>query len=94
MNKALIVSQKNVESPKSGTKPQRTRSCAEKYGIKSLVNQYLEHSAPSAPSAVKKPYLLVLNLLKKENTTKADIAAKRKKAGWDNDYLLEVLSGF
>ena len=37
-----------------GDKPQRTQSCAEKYGIKRLVNNYLEHSALSASSAVKK----------------------------------------
>ncbi len=37
---------------------------------------------------------IALNLLKNDKVTKAGIAAKRKKAGWDNDYLLEVLSGF
>ncbi len=37
---------------------------------------------------------LALNLLKKDKVTKAGIAAKRKKAGWDDDYLLDVLNGF
>ena len=37
---------------------------------------------------------IALNLLKKDKVTKAGIAARRKKAGWDNGYLLEVLSGF
>lgn len=35
---------------------------------------------------------MALNMLKQEDTLKAGIAAKRKKAGWDNDYLLKVLS--
>ena len=33
-----------------------------------------------------------LNLLKQERTAKVGIKAKRKKAGWDFDYLLKVLS--
>ena len=37
---------------------------------------------------------LALNLLKKDKVTKAGIAAKRKKAGWDKGYLLDVLNGF
>ena len=35
---------------------------------------------------------LALNLLKQERSAKVDIKAKRKKAGWDFDYLLKVLS--
>ena len=35
---------------------------------------------------------LALNLLKGEQSTKVGIKAKRKKAGWDYDYLLKVLS--
>lgn len=34
---------------------------------------------------------LVLNLLKQETTAKVGIAAKRKIAGWDNNYLLKSL---
>lgn len=34
---------------------------------------------------------LALNLLKQDTSVKVGIAAKRKKAGWDNDYLLNVL---
>ena len=33
-----------------------------------------------------------LSLLKQEQTAKISIKAKRKKAGWDFDYLLKVLS--
>ncbi len=35
---------------------------------------------------------LALNLLKQEESAKVGIKAKRKKAGWDYDYLLRVLS--
>ena len=35
---------------------------------------------------------LALNLLRQERTSKASIKAKRKLAGWDNDYLLSILS--
>ena len=35
---------------------------------------------------------MALNMLKREDTLKVGIAAKRKKAGWGNDYLLKVLS--
>lgn len=33
-----------------------------------------------------------LNMLKKENTSKVGIKTKRNKAGWSNDYLINVLS--
>ena len=35
---------------------------------------------------------MALNLLKQDRTIKASIKGKRKKAGWDNDYLLAVIS--
>ena len=35
---------------------------------------------------------MALNLLKQENTLKASLKGKRKRAGWDNDYLLKALS--
>jgi hypothetical protein len=34
-----------------------------------------------------------LNLLKRENPHKRGIKARRKRAGWDRDYLLQVLRG-
>ena len=33
---------------------------------------------------------MALNLLKRETTSKGGIAAKRKRAGWDNEYLLKL----
>ena len=36
---------------------------------------------------------IATNLLKQEKTAKIGVKAKRKKAGWDNDYLLTVLKG-
>ena len=36
---------------------------------------------------------MALNLLKKENSKRRSIKTKRLKAGWDNQYLLEVLKG-
>jgi predicted transposase YbfD/YdcC len=35
---------------------------------------------------------IALNLLRREDTAKISIRAKRKKAGWDNNYLLQVLT--
>ena len=36
---------------------------------------------------------ITLNLLKRENSAKGSLKAKRKKATWDDDYLLRVLTG-
>ena len=35
---------------------------------------------------------IALNVLKQEKSLKVGIKAKRKRAGWDNDYLLKVLA--
>jgi len=36
---------------------------------------------------------IALNLVKQEKTQKASIKGKRLKAGWDEAYLLKILSG-
>lgn len=35
---------------------------------------------------------MALNMLKSESCVKVRVAAKRKKAGWDADYLIKMLS--
>lgn len=35
---------------------------------------------------------IALNLLKKEKSAKVGITAKRKKAGWDNEYLKNIIT--
>jgi predicted transposase YbfD/YdcC len=35
---------------------------------------------------------LALNLLRHEHSMQVGIAAKQKRAGWDHDYLLKILS--
>ena len=35
---------------------------------------------------------IVLNLLRKDKKSKGGVQARQKRAGWDNDYLLEVLA--
>ena len=35
---------------------------------------------------------MALNMLKRESTSKGGIAAKRERAGWDEDYMLTVLN--
>ena len=35
---------------------------------------------------------MALNMLKRETTSQGGVAAKRKRAGWDEDYLLLVLA--
>ena len=36
---------------------------------------------------------LTLNLVRQERQLKCGIKTRRKMAGWDNDYLLQILAG-
>ena len=36
---------------------------------------------------------IALKLLRRETTSKGSLKGRRKQAGWDNDYLLKVLTG-
>ena len=47
-----------------------------------------ENNAPENLAVLRH---ITLNLLKQEKSLKVGIAAKRKRAGWDNNYLLKVL---
>jgi predicted transposase YbfD/YdcC len=54
-----------------------------------------DHSRVRKDHAAEKFAILrhiALNMLKQEKTLHTGILAKRLKAGWDNDYLLKVLS--
>lgn len=47
-----------------------------------------DHAAVNFNSLLK----LTLTMLKKDTTTKVGIKSKRLKAGWDNEYLLQILN--
>ena len=46
----------------------------------------------SAPENLAVLRQIALNLLKTEKTSKGGTKAKRKRAGWDENYLVKVLS--
>ena len=77
---------------------QATRS---HWGIKNRVHWVLDLSfredesrvrTGNAPQNLSIVRHIALNLLRKDRTSKTSIKAKRKLAGWDNDYLLAILS--
>lgn len=53
------------------------------------LNRTRTGNAPENLSIIKR---IALNMLKQEKSTKIGISAKRKKAGWDNDYLTKVIN--
>ena len=71
------------------------------WGVENSVHWVLDVSFGEDASRVRKGNAaevfavlrrMALNMLKRENTLKVGIAAKRKKAGWDTQYLLKVLA--
>ncbi len=77
------------------------RATGNHWGIENRVHWVLEVSfredesrvrTGNAPENLAIVRHLALNLLRQERTSKASIKAKRKLAGWDNHYLLSILS--
>ena len=46
----------------------------------------------NAPQNLEITRKIALNLLKKETSSKGGVKARRKLAGWDGDYLINVLA--
>lgn len=71
------------------------------WGIENSVHWILDVAFDEDRSRVRKNHApqnlaiirhIALNLLKQETTSKGGVKARRKRAGWDNDYLITVLS--
>ena len=68
---------------------QATRS---HWGIENRVHWVLDMSFREDESRVRTGNAPANLLLRKDRTAKTSIKARRKLAGWDNDYLLSLLS--
>jgi predicted transposase YbfD/YdcC len=78
------------------------RAVRSHWGIENSVHWVLDISFREDESRMRKDHSaenfstirrIALNLLKQEQTAKCGVKARRLKAGWDQDYLLSVLSG-
>ena len=99
-NRVTVESRYYISSLESdaGRLLQATRS---HWGIENCVHWVLDLSfredesrvrTGNAPENLAVIRHMALNLLRKDRTSKTSIKARRKLAGWDNDYLLAVLS--
>ena len=70
------------------------------WNIKKSVYRFLDVAFPGDDRRIRQAHeqhnmaisrRMALNLLRHETTAKIGIAAKRKRAGWNHDYLLKVL---
>lgn len=81
--------------------PSLARAIRDHWGVENGLHWVLDCAFHEDPSRVRKDHgpenlallrKIAINLLKAEKTLKRGIAAKRRVAGWDDDYLLKVLS--